>query len=76
MLHQLFRATAMNTVAKRSFSISSTRLALYKPDLFPKMLNEDKALVPVAERTRVKDVKALLDFYKEHLSDVSLKSTY
>jgi len=47
--------------------------ALYKPDLFANMLNEDEALV--AERTRV---KALLDAYKEAfktLSDVSLKST-
>ena len=47
--------------------------ALYKPDLFASMLNEDEALV--AERTRV---KALLDAYKEAfktLSDVSLKST-
>ncbi|KDR80911.1 hypothetical protein GALMADRAFT_241433 [Galerina marginata CBS 339.88] len=47
--------------------------ALYKPDLFADMLNEDEALV--AERTRV---KALLDAYKEAfktLSDVSLKST-
>lgn len=47
--------------------------ALYKPDLFANMLNEDEALV--AERTRV---KALLDAYREAfktLSDVSLKST-
>lgn len=47
--------------------------ALYKPDLFADMLNEDEALV--AERARV---KALLDAYKEAfktLSDVSLKST-
>lgn len=47
--------------------------ALYKPDMFAEMLNEDEALV--AERTRV---KALLDAYKEAfktLSDVSLKST-
>jgi dynamin 1-like protein len=47
--------------------------ALYKPDLFHDLLNEDEALV--AERTRV---KALLDAYKEAfktLSDVSLKST-
>lgn len=47
--------------------------ALYKPDLFADMLNEDEALV--AERTRV---KALLDAYKEAfktLSDVSLKSS-
>jgi len=47
--------------------------ALYKPELFADMLNEDEALV--AERTRV---KALLDAYKEAfktLSDVSLKST-
>lgn len=47
--------------------------ALYKPDLFADMLNEDEALV--AERTRV---KALLDAYREAfktLSDVSLKST-
>jgi dynamin 1-like protein len=47
--------------------------ALYKPDMFTEMLNEDEALV--AERTRV---KALLDAYKEAfktLSDISLKST-
>ncbi|KAF8240222.1 hypothetical protein L208DRAFT_1384664 [Tricholoma matsutake] len=47
--------------------------ALYKPDLFADMLNEDEALV--AERTRV---KALLDAYKEAfktLSDVNLKTT-
>ncbi|GLB41529.1 putative TRAFAC class dynamin-like GTPase superfamily, dynamin Fzo YdjA family protein [Lyophyllum shimeji] len=47
--------------------------ALYKPELFADMLNEDEALV--AERARV---KALLDAYKEAfkiLSDVSLKST-
>ncbi|KIK05685.1 hypothetical protein K443DRAFT_130271 [Laccaria amethystina LaAM-08-1] len=47
--------------------------ALYKPDLFADMLNEDEALV--AERTRV---KALLDAYREAfktLSDVSLKSS-
>lgn len=46
--------------------------SLYKPDLFPGLLNEDEALV--AERTRV---KALLDAYKEAfktLSDVSLKA--
>ncbi|GJE93832.1 Dynamin-related protein [Phanerochaete sordida] len=47
--------------------------ALYRPDLFPELLNEDEALV--AERTRV---KALLDAYKEAfrtLSEVTLKST-
>jgi len=47
--------------------------ALYKPELFAEMLNEDEGLV--AERTRV---KALLDAYKDAfktLSDVSLKST-
>ncbi|PCH36453.1 hypothetical protein WOLCODRAFT_140459 [Wolfiporia cocos MD-104 SS10] len=47
--------------------------ALYKPDLFAQLLNEDEALV--AERTRV---KALLDAYKEAfrtLSEVTLKST-
>lgn len=47
--------------------------SLYKPDLFPDLLNEDEALV--AERTRV---KALLDAYKEAfrtLSEVTLKST-
>ncbi|KAI0047146.1 hypothetical protein FA95DRAFT_1492947 [Auriscalpium vulgare] len=47
--------------------------ALYKPELFGELLNEDEALV--AERTRV---KALLDAYKEAfktLSEVSLKST-
>lgn len=47
--------------------------ALYKPDLFAEMLNEDEALV--AERSRV---KALLDAYKEAfkiLSDVNLKTT-
>lgn len=47
--------------------------ALYKPEMFAEMLNEDEALV--AERARV---KALLDAYKEAfkiLSDVSLKST-
>ncbi|KAJ7582058.1 Dynamin central region-domain-containing protein [Mycena floridula] len=45
--------------------------ALYKPELFADMLNEDEGLV--AERTRV---KALLDAYKEAfkvLSDVSMK---
>ncbi|KIJ65433.1 hypothetical protein HYDPIDRAFT_27440 [Hydnomerulius pinastri MD-312] len=45
--------------------------ALYKPELFADLLNEDEALV--AERTRV---KALLDAYKEAfktLSDVNLK---
>lgn len=47
--------------------------ALYKPELFAEMLNEDEALV--SERSRV---KALLDAYKEAfrvLSDVSLKPT-
>jgi dynamin 1-like protein len=47
--------------------------SLYKPDLFPELLNEDETLV--AERTRV---KSLLDAYKEAfktLSEVSLKST-
>ncbi|KAG6816531.1 hypothetical protein H0H87_005393 [Tephrocybe sp. NHM501043] len=47
--------------------------ALYNPELFADMLNEDEALV--AERARV---KALLDAYKEAfkiLSDVNLKST-
>lgn len=47
--------------------------SLYKPELFPDLLNEDEALV--AERTRV---KALLDAYKDAfkiLSDVNLKST-
>ncbi|KAF5379430.1 hypothetical protein D9615_006518 [Tricholomella constricta] len=47
--------------------------ALYNPDLFADMLNEDEALV--AERARV---KALLDAYKEAfktLSDVNLKSS-
>lgn len=47
--------------------------ALYKPELFPDLLNEDEALV--AERARV---KALLEAYKEAfktLADVSLKST-
>jgi len=46
--------------------------ALYKPELFSELLNEDETMV--AERTRV---KALLDAYKEAfktLSDVSLKS--
>jgi len=46
--------------------------ALYNPDLFAEMLNEDEALV--AERARV---KALLDAYKDAfktLSDVNLKS--
>ncbi|KIP01924.1 hypothetical protein PHLGIDRAFT_96557 [Phlebiopsis gigantea 11061_1 CR5-6] len=47
--------------------------SLYKPELFPDLLNEDEALV--AERTRV---KALLDAYKEAfrtLSEVTLKSS-
>ncbi|KAI0730440.1 Dynamin central region-domain-containing protein [Earliella scabrosa] len=47
--------------------------ALYKPDLFGELLNEDEALV--AERTRV---KALLDAYRDAfktLSEVTLKST-
>ncbi|EMD39365.1 hypothetical protein CERSUDRAFT_134404 [Gelatoporia subvermispora B] len=47
--------------------------SLYKPQLFPELLNEDEALV--AERARV---KALLDAYKEAfrtLSEVTLKST-
>ena len=47
--------------------------SLYRPDLFPDLLNEDEALV--AERTRV---KALLDAYKEAfrtLSEVTLKSS-
>ncbi len=47
--------------------------ALYKPELFANLLNEDEALV--AERARV---KALLEAYKEAfktLADVSLKST-
>lgn len=47
--------------------------ALYKPDIFGELLNEDETLV--AERTRV---KALLDAYKEAfrtLSEVTLKST-
>ncbi|RPD57298.1 hypothetical protein L227DRAFT_594825 [Lentinus tigrinus ALCF2SS1-6] len=47
--------------------------ALYRPDLFGDLLNEDEALV--AERTRV---KALLDAYREAfktLSEVTLKST-
>lgn len=46
--------------------------ALYKPEIFSDLLNEDETLV--VERTRV---KALLDAYKEAfktLSDVSLKS--
>jgi dynamin 1-like protein len=46
--------------------------ALYVPDLFAELLNEDEALV--AERSRV---KALLEAYKEGfktLSDVSIKS--
>ena len=45
--------------------------ALYKPEMFGPLLNEDEALV--AERTRV---KALLDAYKEAfrtLSEVNLK---
>ncbi|KAI8985641.1 Dynamin central region-domain-containing protein [Trametes punicea] len=47
--------------------------ALYKPELFGELLNEDEALV--AERARV---KALLDAYREAfrtLSEVTLKST-
>ena len=47
--------------------------ALYKPELFTNLLNEDEALV--AERARV---KALLEAYKEAfktLADVNLKST-
>lgn len=47
--------------------------ALYKPELFGELLNEDEAVV--AERTRV---KALLDAYKEAfrtLSEVTVKST-
>lgn len=47
--------------------------ALYKPELFGDLLNEDEAVV--AERTRV---KALLDAYKEAfrtLSEVTVKST-
>ncbi|KAI0693397.1 P-loop containing nucleoside triphosphate hydrolase protein [Cerioporus squamosus] len=47
--------------------------ALYKPELFGELLNEDEALV--AERTRV---KALLDAYRDAfktLSEVTLKST-
>ncbi|PIL30281.1 transporter [Ganoderma sinense ZZ0214-1] len=47
--------------------------ALYKPDLFGELLNEDEALV--AERTRV---KALLDAYRDAfktLSEVTLKSS-
>ncbi|EIW75155.1 hypothetical protein CONPUDRAFT_85460 [Coniophora puteana RWD-64-598 SS2] len=46
---------------------------LYKPELFPDLLNEDEALV--AERARV---KALLDAYKDAfktLADVNLKPT-
>ena len=47
--------------------------ALYKPELFTNLLNEDEALV--AERARV---KALLEAYKDAfktLADVNLKST-
>ena len=47
--------------------------ALYKPELFGDLLNEDEAVV--VERTRV---KALLDAYKEAfrtLSEVTVKST-
>ncbi|KAM5541329.1 hypothetical protein V8D89_004883 [Ganoderma adspersum] len=47
--------------------------ALYKPELFGELLNEDEALV--AERTRV---KALLDAYRDAfktLSEVTLKSS-
>ena len=47
--------------------------ALYKPELFGDLLNEDEALV--AERTRV---KALLDAYRDAfktLSEVTLKSS-
>ena len=47
--------------------------ALYRPDLFSDLLNEDETLV--AERARV---KALLDAYKDAfkiLSEVGLKST-
>ncbi|KAI0737311.1 dynamin protein dnm1 [Daedaleopsis nitida] len=47
--------------------------ALYNPELFGELLNEDEALV--AERTRV---KALLDAYRDAfktLSEVTLKST-
>ncbi|KAJ3558701.1 hypothetical protein NM688_g758 [Phlebia brevispora] len=47
--------------------------ALYKPELFGDLLNEDEALV--AERARV---KALLEAYKEAfrtLSEVTLKSS-
>ena len=47
--------------------------ALYKPQLFADLLDEDEALV--AERTRV---KALLDAYKDAfrtLSEVTLKPT-
>lgn len=47
--------------------------ALYKPELFADLLNEDEGLV--AERGRV---KALLEAYKEAfktLSDVSIKPT-
>lgn len=46
--------------------------ALYKPDLFADLLNEDEGLV--AERTRV---KVLLDAYKDAfktLSELNLKS--
>lgn len=46
--------------------------ALYKPDLFPGLLNEDETIV--AERARV---KALLDAYKDAfktLSEVNLKA--
>jgi len=46
--------------------------SLYKPDLFPELLNEDETLV--TERARV---QSLLDAYKEAfktLSEVSLKS--
>jgi dynamin 1-like protein len=47
--------------------------ALYKPELFADLLNEDEGLV--AERARV---KALLEAYKEAfktLSDVNIKPT-
>lgn len=47
--------------------------ALYKPEMFGELLNEDEALV--AERVRV---KSLLEAYKEAfrtLSEVTLKSS-
>jgi dynamin 1-like protein len=73
-IQDLVPKAVMHFLVNHASQQVQTRLvaALYRPDVFSELLNEDETLV--AERARV---KALLDAYKDAfrtLSEVSLKS--